>query len=200
MNHFRTYLLLFLVGSCLLACQEELPSPKPRSFPKVSFPERAYQSFDTSYCAFTFEYPTYATVEQDTAFFDEAPADPCWFDVYFPDYNGRIHFSYYPVRGDESWEDLRNDAFEMADVHQKRANYIEELPISKEGGVGGLAFAINGPAASPFQFFLTDSSKHFLRAALYFNTQARPDSLEPIVEFVKEDIDHLIETFAWQTR
>ncbi len=197
MNH-----LLWIVCLCCLvgSCTSELPDPKPRGYPKVEYPDRTYQQFDTGFCAFAFEYPAYATVEQDTAFFEEVPANPCWFDLYFQDFEGRIHFSYYPIDSEANWETLRDDAFEMADVHQKRANSIDEIRISKPGGVGGLAFDIKGPAASPYQFFLTDSSKHFLRAALYFNTQARPDSLAPIVEFVKEDISHLIETFEWSER
>ncbi len=195
------YRLFLFVSLCCLfaACNDDaLPTPKPRGYPRVEFPARTYQAFDTSFCAFTFEYPTYALVEQDTAFFDERPAHPCWFNLYMPQLNGRIHFSYYPIGPEKTLETLREDAFEMADWHNKRANYIDEIRISRPNGVGGLAFEITGPAASSFQFFLTDSTRHFLRGALYFNTQARPDSLAPVVDFVKEDLLHLIETFEWK--
>lgn len=195
------YRLLFglLITSLFTACGDgALPTPKPRAYPRVEFPTRAYQSFDTSFCAFTFEYPVYAAIEQDTTYFDEAPVDPCWFNINIPALNGSIYFSYYPIGAGKDWETLRRDAFEMADWHNKRANYIDEILISRPGSVGGLAFDIRGPAASPFQFFLTDSTRHFLRGSLYFNTQARPDSLAPVIEFVKEDILHLIETFEWR--
>ena len=85
----------------------------------------------------------------------------------------------------------------MADWHNKKANYIDEMRIERAGNVSGFAFVIDGPAASPFQFYLTDSTQHFLRGALYFNTQARPDSMAPIYQFVEADILKMIETFRW---
>ena len=86
----------------------------------------------------------------------------------------------------------------MVQKHNIKASYIEEFPIQKSESVLGFAFNIEGPAASPFQFYLSDNKQHFLRGALYFNTQARPDSLAPIFNFVKEDIMKMINTFEWQ--
>lgn len=173
-------------------------TPKPRAFPKATYPEKAYRQFDKDYCSFTFEYPVYAEIQQDTLFFNEKPVHPCWFDIYFPSFDSRIHCSYYTVGREMPLQELKNDAFEMAQWHNKKANYIEEMRIQKENDVSGFAFLIEGPAASPFQFYLTDSTRHFLRGALYFNTQARPDSLAPIYQFVEEDILRMIETFRWE--
>ena len=191
--------ILMLFFLFLNACGEE-PSytPKPRAFPKVEYPERSYRQFDKDYCNFTFEYPAYAEIQQDTLFFGEKPAHPCWFDIFMPAFDSRVHCSYYPISREKTFDQLKSDAFEMVEWHNKKANYIQELPIKREGGINGFAFVIEGPAASPFQFYLTDSTDNFLRGALYFNTQARPDSLEPIYQFVEEDILHVIETFQWK--
>lgn len=180
------------------SCQEESQTPKPRAYPKINFPEKDYQSFDIDFCEFSFEYPKYCLIQQDTAFFDEKPLHPCWFDVYYPDFDSRIHFSYYPVGEYKSLEKLKTDAFEMADWHNKKANYIEEIKIEKPNRVYGFAFDIEGPVASPFQFYITDSTNHFLRGSLYFNTQAKPDSLAPVYDFVKHDIINMIESFGWK--
>ena len=195
------YTLPFLCFLLLTQCQEgPVYTPKPRAFPRVIYPEKNYQTFDADYCQFTFEYPAYAQIEQTKSYFDEQPANPCWFDIYIPGFDSRIHFSYYPIGEEKDFETLRTDAFELADWHNKKANYIDELIIQKANNVSGFAFDIEGPAASPFQFYLTDSTEHFLRGALYFNTQARPDSLAPIVDFVKQDILKIIETFEWTDR
>ncbi|MCB0558711.1 MAG: hypothetical protein H6573_10965 [Lewinellaceae bacterium] len=188
-------LSFLLLGSC---SEEPSYTPKPRAYPKVEYPERAYRQFDKDYCNFTFEYPTYAEVQQDTLFFNEKPAHPCWFDIFMPAFDSRLYFSYYPINRENTFEKLKNDAFELVEWHNKKANYIEDVPIKKEDGVSGFAFIIEGPAASPFQFYLTDSTDHFLRGSLYFNTQARPDSLKPIYKFVEQDILHMIETFQWK--
>ncbi|PSR13472.1 MAG: hypothetical protein DA408_10740 [Bacteroidetes bacterium] len=194
-------LLFILVGSLLTlaGCDDPVFSPKPRSFPRVVYPEKTYQGFYENFCHFSFEYPTYTQILQDTAFFEGTPPHDCWFDLYYPAFDGRVHFTYVPLgKGGENLDKLRQEAFNMADWHNKRANYIDELVIQTEHGVGGMAFDIDGPAASPFQFFLTDSTENYVRGALYFNTQVRVDSMAPIVDFVRTDILHLIETFQWQ--
>lgn len=172
-------------------------TPKPRAYPKVVYPKKAYQQFDKDYCAFTFEYPVYAEIQQDTSFFEQLPPHPCWFDLYIPNFGSRLHCSYVPINGKRAFEQLKADAFEMTDWHNKRANYIEEVLIDKPNGVGGMVFLVEGDVASPFQFFLTDTTDHFMRGSLYFNTEARADSLAPVYEFIREDLLHLIETFEW---
>jgi gliding motility-associated lipoprotein GldD len=184
----------------LLSCEEPVYTPKPRGYPKIEYPEKTYQTFNESYCSdFTFEYPTYAEVQQDTTYFDKKPDHPCWFDLYFPMYDSRVHFSYRPVdKKQNKLETLKGQAFALANKHNVRADYIDELPVNKSNGVSGMIFDIQGAAASPFQFYLTNKDEHFLRGALYFNTQARPDSLAPLYDFLKVDMMHLIETFEWQ--
>ncbi len=179
------------------SCDDPAPTPRPRGFPRVIYPEKQYVDFDKDYCNFTFRMPAYAAIEKDTLFFDEKPMDECWFNIHFPDFDSDIHFSYFPVGGANSLEKLRGDAFELAAKHNVKANYIDELPISRPDGTIGMVFDIEGAVASPFQFYLTDGSKHYLRGALYFNTQAKPDSLAPVLNFLKTDILEMINTLEW---
>ena len=182
------------------ACGEEaLPIPKPRSYPRVYYPERAYETFTTAYCNFQFAAPKSATFVREELFFDRVPPDSCWFDLRLdPALNGAVHFSYYPINSYEDFENIRDEAFELAGVHNKFASTIEEVAIHRdEAGVHGVAFDIAGPAASPFQFFLTDSTNNFVRGALYFDAEVNPDSLAPVIDYVKEDIFKIVETFEW---
>ena len=188
-------LLVLFCGSC---AEEAAPVPKPRAYPRVIYPERSYEAFDLPGCPFTFQMPAYAQIEQDTQFFGEKPQHPCWFNVVAPQFGSTIHFSYYPVEGAKSLEQLKRDAFDLAGKHNIKANYIDELPIQRPDGTQGFAFNIEGAVASPFQFYLTDGQAHFVRGALYFNTQARPDSLAPVYDFVKTDIMEIINTLEWK--
>ena len=193
-----TYLLFLIIFTAGCGQGEPIFTPKPRAFPKITFPKKDYKLFKESFCDLEFEYPVYASIQKDTAFFEEKPANECWFDIYIEEFSSKIHCSYYPVRSQMEYEKLKNDAFELVDWHRKRANYIDEILIDKPNGVKGFAFDIGGPAASQFQFYLTDESNHFLRGALYFNTKAKPDSMAPIYQFVIQDVKKLIETFRWK--
>jgi gliding motility-associated lipoprotein GldD len=199
MLYFFKYFTFCLV-IILLSCGEETYTPKPRSFPRVDYPEKVYQKFDTSFCKFTFAYPQYARFQRDSFnFFDNKTPSDCWFSFHVPSLNAAIYFSYYNIGGANSFAKLRDDAYKLAGKHNIRADYIDELPISKpKSNVGGVVFDIQGPAGCPFQFFVTDSSHHFLRGALYFNTKARPDSLAPILNFIKTDLMEIINTFEWK--
>ena len=196
MRQVFAYLLLL----ALLGCGEDvLPVPKPRSYPRVHYPERAYERVTTDYCDFSFDAPTSATIVREELFFDRVPPDSCWFDLRLdPALNGAVHFSYYPLGSYEDFEHIRDEAFELAGVHNKYASTIEEIAIHRqEADVHGVAFDIAGPAASPFQFFLTDSTNNFVRGALYFDAEVNPDSIAPVVAYVKEDIFKIVESFRW---
>lgn len=193
--------VFLLLGLVAFSCGEHEVSvtPKPRTYPKVEYPVKRYQVFDRDQCNFVFEFPTYAQVVRDSSGLTEAERkSSCWFDLYFPAFDGRLHCSYYRIGQNKSFEELKTDAFEMADYHNKRANYIEELKINRfDADVDGFVFSIEGPAATPFQFYLTDNETHFFRASLYFDTEVRPDSIAPIYKFVREDMMKIIETFEW---
>ncbi|MBI5914551.1 MAG: hypothetical protein HY842_04180 [Bacteroidetes bacterium] len=194
-------ILVFVLSIMLLAsCEEPVLTPKPRAYPKVTHPEKAYQAFNESYCGFSFEYPKYAVIQKDTTFFDKKPAHPCWFNILVKGFDCRIHCSYAPISKQTPADKLKTDAFKMTDWHNKKATYIEEAPLFNGAhNVKGMLFTVEGPVASQLQFFLTDTAEqqHFFRGALYFYTQANPDSLAPVYDFMRKDVERMIETFQW---
>lgn len=194
-NYFFILVSLIVLTGCT---QSPVSLPKPRSYPRIIFPEKTYQQFDTNYCHFTFEYPTYAIIERDSTYFDEKAPDDCWFNIVVPQLGSYIFCTYYPLGNKNKFDKVVNDAFQFADKHNIKADYIDEIPIRKPGHVSGMIFNIEGAVASNFQFYLTDSTTHFLRGALYFKTQPKPDSLAPVIEFLKEDIVRMINTFEWK--
>lgn len=189
---------VFVSTILLLSCSEPNYLPKPRMYPRINFPEYNLVPFNETYCPFKFNYASYSAIVKDTLFFGEKPENECWFNLELNCFNGTLHCSYYPINNSKKLQKYINDAFRLAREHQIKANYIDEIPIHKQTDVNGMLYNLEGPAASPFQFYLTDSVHHFFRAALYFNTPARPDSLLPIVEFVKKDVMTIINSFEWK--
>lgn len=193
--------LLLAVAIATAACDgDTVQNPKPRAFPRVEYPTAASPAtFGLEVCPFAFEYPGYVAVERDTAFFDAAPSHPCWFDLVTPDLNARVHVSYYPIASSGDFEEYRDDAYELVGKHNVVATYIDEAPIARPAaGVYGYSFAVEGDAASPYQLFVTDSTRHFLRAAVYVNARARADSLAPVYDFLRRDLDGAIATLRWR--
>jgi len=187
--------LFIFFASCV---EQAAPIPKPRLYPKVNFPEKTYQEFDAAYCNFKFEYPQYADIVQDTLFFGEAPQNPCWFDIVIKELNGKIHCSYFPISKPADLERYVNDAFKFSSKHNDKADFRDELVITKPNDVSGILFEMGGEVATPVHFFLTDSISHYFRASMYFYSSANPDSMDIVHEFVKEDIAKMIETFEWE--
>jgi gliding motility-associated lipoprotein GldD len=191
------FFFLLSIAALAIACEERTPIPRPRAYPRVIYPQKVYQLFDKNYCAFTFEYPKYAEVQQDTGQNGLKPENSCWFDLFYPGFDCRVYCTYSQIGNGKTFDKLKSDAFELVDWHNKKANYIEEEPINRGSDLQGMVFSIDGPAATPFQFFITDTKKHFFRASLYFKTKIRPDSLAPVYDFVKKDMRKMIETFKW---
>ena len=181
----------------LVACNSDY-TIKPRGFFKINFPQKSYQSFAQAGFPYTFEYPTYAKVVQDTTFFEQKPENPYWLNIDFPQFGGRIHLSYKNV-GKNNFDSLVNDAFTLSyKQHTYKASAIDPVPFTTPNGMSGVYFSLRGNTATAHQFFITDSVRHFVRGALYFSATPNEDSLRPVNEFLRKDMDRLINTFQWK--
>jgi len=181
-------LLMILVSSC-----DETYTPKPRGYFRIDLPDHQYVAFDTAF-PYSFEYPDYASLSPDPF----APEEPYWLNIEFPDFKGRIHLSYKKVDGNlvEYLEDSRQ--FVMKHI-PKASGINDSLILDREKNLYGLIYHIDGMgAASPCQFFITDSNTHFVRGALYFDVVPNNDSLAPVINFLKKDIEHFLATFSWK--
>ncbi len=185
------YIITLLILLLVLACQRSY-TPKPRGFLRVDFPDKDYVQFD-SVCPYTFEYPSYGKIVPDTDYITE----PCWINIEFPDFDGKIHISYKEVN--HNLNDFIEDSRTLTYKHTIKADaIIETVYTNPELGVHGILYDIKGNAASNLQFYLTDSNVHFLRGSLYFNVQPEKDSLAPVISFFREDIVRLMESFKWK--
>jgi gliding motility-associated lipoprotein GldD len=192
MYKFKWHVFILATVSLMPGCHTDY-YPKPKGFFRIDLPEKEYQRFDTTF-PYAFDFPVYAEVEED----NHADAEPYWINIHFPEFRGTVHLSYKSIDGNlnEYFEDTRS----MVMKHIPRATGIENKEFqNEEKKVYSLTYAISGSgAASPYQFHITDSVHHFIRGALYFNTIPNNDSLSPVIEFLKEDIDYMIETFEWK--
>jgi gliding motility-associated lipoprotein GldD len=186
----------FFASLLLVACNSDYV-PRPRGYFKIPLPQHAYQVFDKQGYPYTFEYPVYANVLQDSTFFEDKPENPYWINIDFPQFNGRIYISYKQI-GAQTFDKLKDDAYKMTYKHTYKATSIEDSLMRTPQGVTGVFFNVGGNAATGRQFFLTDSVKHFLRGALYFDATPNEDSLSVVNAFLEKDMKHLINSFRWK--
>jgi gliding motility-associated lipoprotein GldD len=191
--------IIFLSSIILLySCSPETYTPKPAGYFFIDTPQHAYRAFNNPEYPYTFEYPVYAQIEKDTSFFGEKPENPFWININFPSIGGTIYISYKIISPKQPLAKLLEDAHQMSFYHSKKADYIEPDRFMNPQGVSGVLFNVGGDAASAYQFIATDSVKHFLRGALYFDTTPNADSLKPLNEFLKADILRMLYTLKWQ--
>ena len=195
MNRIRLLTFNSLLLTLLISCNSDY-TPKPRGHFRIEFPQHVYQAFIRPEFPYSFEYPVYGNIIRDTAFFGDKPENPYWINIDFPRFHARIYISYKQVEG--NFDKLREDAYKMTYKHTYKASSIEDSLISTPLGVHGIFFNVGGNAATAKQFFVSDSTRHFLRGALYFDTTPNSDSLSIVNAFLQEDMNHLINTFQWK--
>ena len=186
--------IILLIACLLSACGSDY-MPKPTGFFRIDLPAKKYINYSSD-CPFSFEYPAYSRISPYTG-----PNNmDCWMNIDYPEFQGRLHLSYFAVN--DNVEQYIEDSRSLAYKHTVKAEAINERLFIKDAGrVYGLLYEIEGVStASSVQFYLTDSTAHFLRGALYFNVAPRNDSLAPVINFIKEDIYHLMETFEWKKK
>jgi gliding motility-associated lipoprotein GldD len=188
---------ILVAAFCILVSCNSPFTPKPRGYFQIQFPEKKYRLFDQPGYPYSFEYPVYSNVIKDTSFFGEATENPWWVNIDFPQFQGRIYLSYKEV-GPNRFDKLLNDAFNLTNKHSQKAYSIDDSLMLTPNGVTGMFFKVGGDVATSYQFFLTDSTKHFVRGALYFEATPNQDSLSVVNSFVAGDMRHLINTFRWK--
>jgi gliding motility-associated lipoprotein GldD len=177
----------------LVSCKRNF-QPKPRGYFKIDLPEHDYKMFDSAGCPFTFKIPVYSEMQPDK----DANAEQWWMNLVFPTLGATLHLSYKPIRNDSTLYNAIEDCHKLTYKHISRAEDIIENDITNSNGASGMVYELNGETATGMNFYVTDSTHHFLRGALYFNAKTVPDSLAPSLKFVKQDVNILIGSLRWR--
>lgn len=188
----------FLFGLVLIilsSCQRDY-LPKPMGYNRLILPEPSYQVLPDSF-PYTFEFSKHARLLPDTAGFHER----YWIELYYPALKSNIHITYKEINSNEQLlKEFMNDVYTLVAKHQIKASAIDEVITQNAFGRTAIVAELQGEVPSQMQFTITDSTKNFLRGALYFNTKVHDDSLKPAIEYMKKDIMHLVNTFDWSKK
>ncbi len=181
------------IAFCFLLLSCTNPVPKPQGYYRIDLPAHQYKKFN-QYPEFSFELSQYTTIEP---VIDTVKGE--WFNIDYTGLNAKIYCSYYPIKSSELNKYIE-DNHKLVYRHVMKADAITEQPFSDvDKNVFGVLYCLEGNVASPLQFTLTDSIANFFRASLMFNTVPNQDSITPVLEYIKEDIRHLIESFEWKS-
>ena len=211
----RIWLLSALPILLVASCNSNYTSKKTGYF-RIDLPEKKYVLFSEPGIPYSFEYPVYASIVKDSTYFDANPENDYWRNIDFVSLNAKIFLSYKTIGGravyklkqpDGSYKDssginiydkMINDAFNLTNKNDDVATSKKDSLFTTANNVSGLLFKLGGNAATQRQFFMTDTTKNFIRGALYFYASPNADSVKPVVDFIQKDIDHLISTFRWK--
>ncbi|MDJ1505458.1 gliding motility lipoprotein GldD [Xanthocytophaga agilis] len=197
LRYRNSILVLFISGLVLLAsaCGGEPDYvPKPKGYNRIDLPDHTYQSLEGKY-PYQFEYSSHAIIRPDTF----ATAEPYWIFVYYPALKANLQLTYKSVDEDpKKFQELINDAYRLANKHNVKAEAIDEFIMKTKDGKTANLFTLQGEVPSQFQFYITDTTTHFFRGALYFKTATKNDSLAPVIDYIKKDAMHMLNTLKWK--
>jgi len=168
--------------------------PKPIGYNRLIFPDHEYISSPDT-LPYRFEYSKHSKFNKDTSWI----RDNRWVEIYYPELKATIHITYKSIHhSGKLLKDLFKDSQTLTAKHQIKAYAIEEIIVKTPSGKTAFIAEIDGEVPSQFQFTVTDSTKNFLRGAVYFYLKVHNDSLKPAIDYVKVDAMHLINTLSWR--
>ena len=184
--------VLLLLAS-LFACNESY-RPRERAYPRFDLPEPSYRLYDENH-PFRFEVSNLAVVYNDS----DRLSEPHWVNIRYPRLNAEVQLTYKALSSNmKLLNEYIEDARKLANKHNIKAYGIEESRIRTAGGNDAFVFSLTGQVPTQFQFYTTDSSRHFLRGALYFRIATANDSLAPAIRYISRDMIHLLNTLEWK--
>jgi gliding motility-associated lipoprotein GldD len=187
---FTAVMILCIAASC----QQDY-TPKPLGYNRLDLPQPAYKALPDS-LPYQFEYSVHAKLLDDTS----AISERFWIEIYYPAIKSNVHITYKRIASQTLLKEFLDDSYTLTSKHQIKAYAINEVITKTPSGKTAVIAELEGEVPSQFQFTLTDSSKNFLRGALYFNTKVANDSLAPAIEYMKKDIMHMINTLQWKNK
>nr|WP_262892177.1 gliding motility lipoprotein GldD [Euzebyella saccharophila] len=177
--------LILLVMVCLLGCKEDV-LPKPKAELRLEYSKPVVAGVETE--KFTFQYNDLAQLKRDKN---------NSLILRYPEMKGEIFINYKEVGG--NLEKLLSDAQKFSYEHSVKADGILEQPfINEDAKVYGMFYEVSGDAASQAQFYVTDSTRHFVTGSLYFYTKPNYDSIYPAAVYLRKDIRAIMETLKWK--
>lgn len=182
-------------GLLLAGCSSPADyTPKPKGYNRIDLPAATYQQLTPGH-PYTFEYSRQAKVLRDSSYL----AQPHWINIYYPRLQANVQITYMPIKQDQKlFNKLLEDARKLTAKHQIKASAIDESVIKLPSGMRAAIFELSGEVPSQFQFYTTDSTTHFFRGALYFRTATANDSLAPVIDYVKKDVVHMLNTLKFK--
>lgn len=174
---------------------EQVAKPRPYQYPRIDYPSGETQVYTSDQCPFSIEIPSYAEIVYKSE--EDKPEHPCWFDIKLAPFDAVVHCSYYPIVGQNTKAKLVEDAYKMVSKHNVKADFRDEFELSTKSSEG-IIFKIDGPVATPYQFFITDDKDHFFRGSLYFDQKIEVDSMGPIVEYIENDVQKMLGSLVWK--
>jgi gliding motility-associated lipoprotein GldD len=195
MSRFSIFFLVAIsLGSCTKSVSDSDYAPKPEGYPRIDLPAHAYRSLEAGH-PYQFEYSKYAVILPDT-FVD---SEPDWIFVAYPQWGANIQLTYKRTQNDpKRLSAFINDAYKLTAAHQKKASGITEATIKTKSGKTAVLIELAGDVPSYLQFYTTDTTKHYLRGALYFNIAEKQDSLAPVIDYLKKDMMKMLNTLQWK--
>ena len=191
-KHTSFFAILSVLFIVLSSCQQS-SIPKPYGYVRLTMPDTCYA--DAVPAGYPYRFDVSCNAEVRSVLDDQG--GQYWIDLRYPARNATVHCSYQPVRG--NLRDLTDDAIRFVYRHASHASSIPEQGYENpDARVYGVLFDLEGNTASSLQFFLTDSVRHFFRAAAYCDCVPNADSLAPIYEYLHEDVVRIVESFEWR--
>jgi gliding motility-associated lipoprotein GldD len=168
-------------------------TPKPRGYVRIEPSKAQYKPLDLSYLPFNFDVSQTAVIEVP-----DQKKGVTGLNISYPELEAKLYCSYLPITP-ASLVTVETESRSFVARQIKPENRISEKAYSNPAAnVYGSLFLLDGESASPIQFLLTDSVSNFFRGALYFDCKPNADSLAPAIQYIREDIIELIQTFSWK--
>ena len=218
MKHNNILIWFALAALLFAACGGGDYTPKPLAYLRIDMPEHSYWLVDslcthpgdtltdgtdtmvtiTGSCKtfpFIFEANQCVEIKEKSA-----PKGEEWIDLVYPQWDGVVFLTYKRLNGPDDLRGQIDTSSRLVEKHYKFSSGVDEQSFdSDDGTVHAVTWHLKGSkVASTFQFYATDSVRHFLRGALYLNRTPNNDSLAPVLKYMQEDIEHLVETLRWR--
>ena len=186
-------LFIIFINSC-----ETVELPKPHAYLRLDYPEPNYadMSFENTNVNFKINNINTSVFEVNL---DDDNDLVLLKNIIYPSMKAEISLEYYKINEKNKLSYKLNSLNDFTSIHLKKSSSpakVQEF-IDDQKRVYASIINIQGDVTSPYQFYATDSTDNLIIGVLNLKANTKYDSVMPSLNYLKNDIYHLIESINW---
>lgn len=177
---------IIFLALIVFSCNNNVNLPKQKAYFAPEFEIPTYKKISLD-CNYTFNINFQASINN---------IKNCNYEIYYKNLNAKIFINQIVLSN--SIETVLNTFNQKINENSRLSDQIiQSNYVNIDKKIYSKLYSFVGNSPSNIQFYVTNQTDKFLTGSLFFETEPNYDSLFPYIDYIRNDIKKMVDSFRW---